>query len=436
MKRRKTLITGTVIAIMAGAGIIAAMACLLDFNDNKIIDHFYKAPGDQMFYISSPAIDGDGNIYIGTSHKGRWEIEGNTWSEHYYMLSFNPDLSPRWSFQTNNSELIKGGPAIHPSGLIIFVVESNGPSSSQSIPNATYNKVYALNMDGTLNWSSAHLNEDVFDSAWGSSPLHPAIDDNGNIHVQGQHVISCFHSNGTLYWENRTSILNYAGSPTVHGNTVYFPSGDTNNGYIYAFHLNGTFKWRFTAHEPACNNRFNMISIDGDGRLIAGMDNETVHAINSNGTLNWTFTIPTSNAKVRQNVAIDDTGTIYLGTKNDQHSEFYALHANGSLKWKYSNPLRDVYSSPTLTTDGSIWFGTEDMAIYRLDMETGDLLDTFQVERDITWCSPAFTASGTLLAGDMGGYLYAIDFQGIGLATGFAWPCLGFNFQRTRYVSG
>ncbi|TFF98684.1 MAG: hypothetical protein EU547_00780 [Promethearchaeota archaeon] len=432
---KKAILSLIIVIIISASTIITVFFLIQPHNTTSMSHHFFETVDDQIFYASSPSIDNEGNLYIGTGHKQRWQPEGNEWSEHYYLYSFFPNNTKRWEFKTYNSEMIKGDPAIHPDGLIMFVVESMSSINTNSfpIPNATYNKIYALNMDdGTLNWSSPHLVDDLYDGSWGSNGLHLAIDGDGYIYVQSQHNISSFYANGTLRWTD-SKTLNYAGSPSIFKDTVYFPSGDTNNIYIYAYYTNGTFKWEYKETENNANNRVNMISFDDEGKIYAGTDNQTFYVINPEGSLNWTYTIQTPNAKVRGNVAIDMDKTVYFGTKNDQNSEFYALNSNGTLKWKYQGSLQDVYSSPTITDDGSIFFATEDHYVYRLDKETGNLRNRYELQDDAVWCSPTFDNDGTLYIGDMFGYFYAIEIGGIQLAD-TPWPCLGSSFNRSRCI--
>jgi len=428
----KKILAFILIAIIGIVGVVAVIIIMQPNNNQDLIyPHFFQTEENQMFYHSSFAVDDNSNLYIGTSHKQYWQIEGGEWSEHYYMYSFNSQNTKRWEFKTNNSELIKGGPAIHPNGLVIFVTEAMS-SKYSVIPNATYNKLYALNMDdGTLNWSSNRLTGEIFDNYWGSTGIHPAIDGDGNIYIQSQNYMCSYYSNGTLRWENTSQILRYSSSPSIYNDTVYFPSGDGNSKYVYAFYTDGTPKWIFK--EAAPDKYFNMISIDNDGKLYVGADDNKFSIINLDGTLNTTYTILSTNAKVRCNVAINSDGSIYFGTKNDQNSEFYALNSNGSIKWKYDGPLSDVYSSPTITNDGRIFFATEDRRVFQVNTQNGDLINSYKLEEDVTWCSCTFDKDGTLYIGDMGGYLYAIEIGNTFLVD-TPWPCLGANFKRTRYI--
>lgn len=427
----------TIVAIILIASVVGVFLFIAWDNRNTIYPHFFQTQENQMFYYSSFAVDDDGNLYIGTSHKQYWQIEGGEWSENYYLYSFNPNNTKRWEFKTNNSELIKGGPVVHPDGLIIFITEAMS-SIYGSLPNATYNKLYALNMDdGILNWTSDPLTEDINDSPWGPNCLNPAIDSNGHIYVQSQDNVTSFYKNGTMRWYNDslTVAFDSAGSPSIFNDSVYFPSGGNGKISISAFYTNGTYKWKYENNSDSF--RFNMITIDDNGVIYAGTDGNDFYIINPDGTLNKTYTIPTSNAKVRGNVAIDSDGTIFLGTKNDQNSEFYALDTSGtevSVKWKYNRPLKDVYSSPTIANDSSVFFATEDRKVFRVNKQNGNLVNSYEVERDITWCSCTFDDDGTLYIGDMGGYLYAIELGNIGLED-TPWPCLGASFTRTRYQS-
>jgi outer membrane protein assembly factor BamB len=443
-KKLKIILPLFVVIIVAG---IVAVLFLINFGERDTIQpNFFKTIDDQSFG-NSFAIDGDGNLYIGTSHKQRWQPEGGTWSEHYYLYSFHPNNTLRWQFETNNSEVIKSDPVVHPyEDLVLFVSESYSSINTNQfpLPNATYNKVYAINRDdGSLNWSSGKLAKDITDNCWGSNCLEMAIDSNGYIYAQSQHNITSFYTNGTLRWKNDTMSeqFNYAGSVAIFDDTVYFTSGETHHLYILAFYTNGSFKWKYELNQVDGNNRFNMISFDENGKIYVGsensstgMDNVCFYAINPDGTQDWNFTISTRYAKVRGNVAIDSDGTIYLGTKNNDNSEFYALNSDGTLKWKYSGQLQDVYSAPTIADDGSVFFATEDDYIYRLNKVNGQLRSKYQLHTDVTHSSCTFDDDGTLYIGDLGGHLYAIELGTISLAN-TPWPCLGANFMRTRFMN-
>ncbi|MHA1329406.1 MAG: hypothetical protein ACTSRH_19195 [Promethearchaeota archaeon] len=127
-------------------------------------------------------------------------------------------------------------------------------------------------------------------------------------------------------------------------------------------------------------------------------------------------------------MAVDSDGTLFLGTKNDENSKLFAIYPNGTIKWKYASPLRDVYSSPAIGTDGNIYFASEDRKIFAINKRDGTLNSTFYLTDDVTWSS-VIIDNNMVYIGDMSGRLYALEVKGLSLAT-TPWPCLGRNAYR------
>ena len=57
--------------------------------------------------------------------------------------------------------------------------------------------------------------------------------------------------------------------------------------------------------------------------------------------------------------AIDEYGVLYVGSIWAQPNYLYAIYkSNGTKKWKYKVG-QDIWSSPAIGDDGSIYFGSE-----------------------------------------------------------------------------
>jgi len=102
----------------------------------------------------------------------------------------------------------------------------------------------------------------------------------------------------------------------------------------------------------------------------------------------------------RATPAVDGADNIYLGTKNNAGSVFYAVKADGSgLLWQ--NPIgADLYSSPVLGNDRTLYVGSEYVDarggdFHAMDMVTGEVLWTENVDAG-TWGSTPFFAGGKL----------------------------------------
>ncbi|GAH02561.1 unnamed protein product, partial [marine sediment metagenome] len=114
-------------------------------------------------------------------------------------------------------------------------------------------------------------------------------------------------------------------------------------------------------------------------------------------------------------------------------------------KWVYEPHDRnineegnDIYSSPAIGSDGTIYFGCETRYVYALTPDgtlnwkfrTSDITWPIgsgrdyskQKPSDITWPSPAIGSDGTLYIGNMFGDFYAIDTDSEGGLANTPWP--------------
>jgi outer membrane protein assembly factor BamB len=104
---------------------------------------------------------------------------------------------------------------------------------------------------------------------------------------------------------------------------------------------------------------------------------------------------------------------------------FYAIRADGTgLLWQ--NPIGDdLYSSPAIGNDRSLYVGSEVAAgqqlhLHALDLATGAQKWSSPLRRDVTWSSPAIADDGTLYIGSMdvngeGAGLYSFRTDATGL---------------------
>jgi hypothetical protein len=87
----------------------------------------------------------------------------------------------------------------------------------------------------------------------------------------------------------------------------------------------------------------------------------------------------------------------------------YAIDTAGRLKWKFATNGQ-VYSSPVLGPDGSLYVGSYDNNIYAIDT-AGSLKWKFATDGRI-WASPVLGPDDTLYVGSLGKNIYAIDTAG------------------------
>ena len=201
---------------------------------------------------ASPAIDGDGVLYVGATR--------------FYAIG--QDGSLRWSYDTGGP--INGPPAIGGDGTIYF------PSSDQ---------LYALHPDGTLKWRA---------DGHGAYPLGgaPAIGKHGVVYTNtNDGTLQAFAKDGTFLWKYATPgiVMDVPSSPAIaKDGTIYFGGAaeyEAKGGYFYAITPEGTLKWQYFA---GCAQT--APTIGGDGTIYFGSDwCGAIHALNPDGTEKWTF---------------------------------------------------------------------------------------------------------------------------------------------------
>ena len=104
--------------------------------------------------------------------------------------------------------------------------------------------------------------------------------------------------------------------------------------------------------------------------------------------------------------AIGTDGTLYFGGWD---KTFYALHPDGTLKWKFAFGAV-VDSSPAIGRDGTIYFGAHDANLYALKPD-GALRWRFAT-RGAVISSPALGAQGTIYFTALDGNFYAVNPDG------------------------
>jgi outer membrane protein assembly factor BamB len=254
---------------------------------------------------SSPAVDRNGVIYVGTdvsSSSGKvfainpdgtqkWvyatadsgegsvtvDRSGGTYDGHIYVttdggevLAFEPTSAglPFWSFPTSPD--IETAPAVSKDGSIIYAIGENGT-------------VFAINAsDGS--------------SAWGSPP-----DTTGTYH-------------------DNDPVVDTSGG--VFEGTIYIMSDE---GYLSSVRADGTgFNWEQVPIKDAA----------------AGSPNSSMSS-----------------------PAVGPDGIIYVGS-NDNY--LYAINpSDGSTKWRL-NLINDVRSSPTVGVDGTVYVGSDNNEVYAI----------------------------------------------------------------------
>jgi len=234
----------------------------------------------------------------------------------------------------------------------------------------------------------------VMDSAW------PMICH--DLHHTSQSPYSTANNPGLEKWrfkcEGPTGWV-FGGIVIGEDGTLYF--GDY-SWYVYALHPDGSLKWKYKTGGAITSAP----ALAEDGTLYIGAWDDYLHAVYStNGTRKWVFYANDANIDCAPTIAPD--GTIYIGTLSSlgYGNKLYAVNPNGTEKWRFQTGS-DVFSSPALGDDGTIFFGSHDTYVYAL-YPNGTLKWQYKTGNYVMG-SPSITTDGTVYIGSRDGNLYAL----------------------------
>ena len=306
---------------------------------------------------SSPAIDSNGIIYVGSDN---WDLQ-----------AIYPNGTLKWEYSTAGS--IESSPAIDSNGIIYVGSKDNN--------------LHAVYPNGTLKWKYATGN-DIYSS--------PAIDSNGIIYVGSYDgKLYAIYPNGTMKWNYTTDTYIYYSSPAIDVNGIIYIGN--NNGNLYAIYPNGNLKWNYTT----TYGNLSAPAIDLNGIIYVGSQDGKLYAINQNGTSKWNYT--TGGSIFQSSPAIASDGTIYIGS-ND--TKLYAINQDGTMKWNYTTG-NDIYSSPAIDSNGVVYIGNYENYIFAI-YPNGALKWSYLTSGYI-YSSPAIASDGMIYVGSYDGNLYAFE---------------------------
>ena len=159
----------------------------------------------------------------------------------------------------------------------------------------------------------------------------------------------------------------------------------------------GVMKWSFKTQGSAY---YGSTAINSDGTIYTAAVG--IYAVYPNGTLKWKY-LP--GGWFESCPAIDNNGTIYIGSAYAEHNYFFAFYPNGTMKWRYYSG-ENIFSSPVIGNDGTIYYGGESNSINAL-WPNGTLRWRYQTGH-VVYSSPAIGDDGTVYCGCHDNYLYAL----------------------------
>ncbi len=374
----------------AGCAIVLAVCALLPGAQAQTEGSKQWAYSLAGFTVSSPALSPDGEtIYIGTETASR--------TGRILAVPRNGGTR-RWV--VNRPQGIEASPAVDSDGTI-YIGGYDG-------------KFLALNpADGTTRWE---VNVRAFITSTA------AISGSGVIYFGGGDAhLWALNRDGTVRW--RFPVGSWIDSSPAIGadGTIYFGCNDR---HVYAVTPAGTEKWRRDTGSPVTSSP----AIGADGTVFIGSLNQTIYALDpADGAVKWQHL---TNGEIRGSPVVGADGTVYCPSLD---RNLYALRpADGSERWR-ALISAEGWSTPAIRADGVIVVGADDGMVrafnpdgtqrWRFNTETGlgNLIES----------SPIVAPDGSIYFGSLDGFLYKLNGNGVALSTVATWPALHRDVART-----
>ncbi len=333
-----------------------------------------KLDGPLLF--SSPAIDSEGNLYVGS-----WDGT---------LSKLTPDGDIIWRYMTKWG--IVASPAVRNDGVVCI---------------GSYDRyLYLLDKDGKS------LNDlDCWDPVFSSA----AIDCNGRIYIgssDGGFIGA--DTQGRGQWNYRTGDMVIASPAVAEDGTLICASW---NNRVLGVNADGSYKWQYSTSSPVESSP----ALNDDGTVYFGALDGWFYAVSGqNGGLIWKSRL---GGRIESSPAIDEDGNLYVGCSD---GALYSLSFGGDIRWKYQTGGM-VESSPAIDENGLVYFGSRDGCMYAVDSDA-NLAWRFATAGFID-SSPTISDEGVLYFTSSDSHLYAFDIGAV-LADS-PWPKFRANKAQT-----
>ena len=319
--------------------------------------------------FSTPVIDGDGNVYIGSADR--------------FFYAIDPAGEVMWRFETgeiiDSSALLDDQDRIYfgsgdgtlyaldKGGNEVWTFDADDPATNNALINWFEGNV-AIGVDGTLyvpndNFCTYAIDRDTgekkwcfetADQTWSLPALNPATGKlfMGNNFLLAANIYSINADDGRRAW-NATTAGSVAASPMITGfgedDLVVVGSFD---GFLYAYRQNAPAEvWTFGARDHIYASPGQL----SDGTIIQPAADGTIYAINpETGTPIWSFD---TREPIRSSPAIDGNDQIYVGSGEGR---LFVLEPDGNLRWSIGlidSERDDLNASPALGDNGVVIAG-------------------------------------------------------------------------------
>lgn len=297
----------------------------------------------QSFAYSSPAVDADGTIFVGTDGA---------------VVAVRPDGTQRWRTaiggNTVSSPLVSLGS--------VYIGARDG-------------RLYKLN---TTNGSSAS-------AAIGGEIWSSPIDIDGTIYFGafGGRFFAVNQQDLSVRFSLLTSDEDIVSSPAIGaGLSLVFGSED---GNVYSVRPGGTIDWTFSTQSEVVATP----AIGPNGDIRVGSRDGLFHHLNSAGN---SVSAYNTGSDIVASAAVSPGQQSFFG---DLDGRFHGVSASGVALWQPFQADGSIISSALLDASGILYFGTVTGTLYALDSGTGLVLWSRHLGSPI-WSSPSLGLDGSL----------------------------------------
>ncbi len=296
--------------------------------------------------------------------------------------------------------------------LIIFSLSSFIPSAEGSLADSSWPKFRGNLRNTGRNEITTH--ESIDNISWTFETedridSSPVIGPDGTIYVGSYDGnLYAIGNNGEMRWKFETSSIISSTPGIAEDGSVYFGTAD---GRLFSVDQNGDENW--VLEEPFEDSIFSSPVITEDGSILVG--SSELYSIHPNGTIQWSFS--SQPGGIISTPAVDEEGRIYVGYQVSLEGfvlggQMLALNSDGELLWEFNIIERgaQILSSPAISEDGNIYFGSNNNNLYALDRD-GNELWNYSTDGNV-FSSPAIGEDGTIYVGSADSNLYAINPNG------------------------
>jgi len=371
-------------------------------------------------FYGSPALSADqSTVYVGTSQP----LLGAVPRQHSLVALSVATGAQQWSFATGLAE-VRSTPAVHTDGSITFLIEERNLSGG-----FVKTEVVRVSSSGSEVWRRAlGIPAERVDIGFSA----PALGADGSVFIAADSLYA-LNNNGTVRWTAFGAVEDIRATPSIGADgTVYFAARNVPLSALNP--ATGDVLWSQSL--GANGHVFGAPALGADGTIYVATEACVLHAVSAAGAPLWAFDakVGGGSCAMRGSPAVAADGTIYVGTTDrTPRPAMFAVRANGTVRWSFlptdlsvevASENSDIYSSPAVGNDGTLFFGHEARRLYAVGGESGAFRYAIQTETitQIAWSSPVITSSGTLLIADVTGRVYAITTESGGLQTSAPWP--------------